>query len=43
MLDVGLALELAWEHALPGREAVERDQVLRGVYRLMAAAPMPRF
>jgi hypothetical protein len=29
------ALEAAWSHALPGREAVERDHVLREVWRLL--------
>jgi hypothetical protein len=42
MLDVGLALEARLAARLSGREAVERDQVLRDVYRLLAA-PMPRF
>ena len=29
------ALEAAWSHALPGREAVERDHVLRELWRLL--------
>jgi hypothetical protein len=36
MLNVGLILELAWNRAPPGREVVERDQVLREIHRLLA-------
>jgi hypothetical protein len=28
-------LERAWSHALPGREAAERDSVLRELWRLV--------
>jgi hypothetical protein len=42
MLNGGLALELAWGPATPGREAVERDQVLREIHRLLIASARRR-
>ena len=41
MLNVALVLELAWARAPPGREAVERDQVLREIHRLLAMPAEP--
>jgi hypothetical protein len=36
-------LERAWEHALPGHEAVERDEMQRALRRLLEAhEPRPR-
>ena len=42
LLNVAKELELAWNHALPGREVVERDQVLREICRLLTTSPAPR-
>jgi hypothetical protein len=36
------ALERAWSHALPGHEAVERDAVLRELWRLLQQQPAAR-
>ena len=36
------ALEAAWSHALPGHEAVERDAVLRELWRLLQQQPAAR-
>jgi hypothetical protein len=33
--EIAAALERAWAAALPGREAVERDSVLRELWRLL--------
>jgi hypothetical protein len=36
------ALEAAWSHALPGHETVERDAVLRELWRLLQQQPTAR-
>jgi hypothetical protein len=37
-----IALEQAWGHALPGHEAADRDELLRGLRRLIEAREVER-
>jgi len=42
VITVMIELERAWARALPGHEAVERDTVLRELWRLLQQQPSAR-